>query len=182
MGGRRPCLAAGGKRKKEIEAIQNAIDADKIYNLGLPTTKLDTLPLSDLIQKISRVFQNFKPAEVLVPHRGDVHSDHRIVFDATAACCKWFRYPSIERVMAYETLSETEFCLDPNYNFQPSVFINITDYLDKKQEVLQTYKSELSEFPFPRSIENVRALAQYRGATAGFKAAEAFQLLKERIT
>jgi len=33
--------------------------------------------------------------------------------------------------------------------------------------------------PFPRSIENIKAMALNRGATAGVKYAEAFMLLKE---
>jgi hypothetical protein len=37
----------------------------------------------------------------------------------------------------------------------------------------------MGTFPFPRSEENIRALAMYRGATAGVEAAEAFVLLKE---
>jgi hypothetical protein len=35
-------------------------------------------------------------------------------------------------------------------------------------------------FPFPRSVEAIRALAAVRGAASGFVAAEAFQLLRER--
>ena len=82
--------------------------------------------------------------------------------------------------MAYETLSETEFGLDPDTGFHPNVFVDIRPFLKRKIELLQIYKSELGEFPFPRSETAVRALAQYRGATAGFEAAEAFILLVQR--
>ena len=93
---------------------------------------------------------------------------------------QWFRYPSVRRVLAYETLSETEFGLDPETRFQPNVFVDISHFLKRKIEMLQIYKSELGPFPFPRSATAVQALAQYRGATAGFEAGEAFQLLRER--
>ena len=43
---------------------------------------------------------------------------------------------------------------------------------------MSIYKSELGEHPFPRSIENINALATYRGASVGVKFAEAFQLIK----
>jgi len=43
---------------------------------------------------------------------------------------------------------------------------------------LKLYQSELDEFPFPRSIDAIEALAKVRGVAAGFTAAEAFQLLK----
>jgi LmbE family N-acetylglucosaminyl deacetylase len=63
--------------------------------------------------------------------------------------------------------------------FQPNFFVNISEYLEKKIEILNTYESEVGTFPFPRSEKSVRALASYRGATAGVEAAEAFMLLKE---
>ena len=136
--------------------------------------------MSDLIDKFSAVFKEFQPVEVLLPCRSDVHTDHRLVFDAAVACTKWFRYPSVKRVIAYETISETEFGLDPDNSFQPNYFVDISEFLDLKLEIMAVYKSELSDFPFPRSIEAIRALAALRGSTAGFMAAEAFQLLRER--
>jgi LmbE family N-acetylglucosaminyl deacetylase len=109
-----------------------------------------------------------------------VHTDHRAVFDAGAACAKWFRYNSIRRVFAYETLSETEFTLDAQPPFAPNFFVDITNFLERKLEIMAVYQSEMSEFPFPRSVEAIRALASLRGASSGFRAAEAFQLLRER--
>ena len=81
----------------------------------------------------------------------------------------------------YETLSETEFGLEQNETFHPNVFIDISSFLERKLELLKIYASELNDFPFPRSETTLKALAQLRGASAGFKAAEAFQLLRERI-
>jgi N-acetylglucosamine malate deacetylase 1 len=168
------------QRDTEIEKVQGLYRCSEVFNLRLPTTRLDQLPTGELIGHFSAVFKEFQPEEVLLPHRCDIHSDHRLVFDTVAACTKWFRYPSVRRVLAYETLSETEFGLDPDSRFQPNYFVDIAAYLESKLNVLSVYASELGTFPFPRSIEAVRALATLRGATAGFLAAEAFQLLRER--
>ena len=46
---------------------------------------------------------------------------------------------------------------------------------------MKIYKSEIREHPFPRSAKNIRALATFRGATAGIEYAEAFMVLKEII-
>jgi LmbE family N-acetylglucosaminyl deacetylase len=148
--------------------------------LGLPTAKLDAQPLASLVQRIGDVIRAANPTEVLVPSPSDVHSDHRVVFEAVAGCAKWFRYPSIQRVLSYETPSETDFSLDPDVSFRPNVFVDISAHLERKMEILSVYASELGEFPFPRSAQAVRALAQVRGAASGFAAAEAFQLLNER--
>lgn len=167
-------------RDAEIDAVSRAVGFDAVFNLGLPTTRLDEVPLGDLVTRMSAVFRDFAPTEVLLPNRGDAHSDHRIVFDAAVACTKWFRYPSVRRVLAYETLSETDFGLAPGEAFEPNYFVDISAHLEAKLAALRLYASELHDFPFPRSIEALRALAAVRGVASGFDAAEAFHLLRER--
>ena len=146
--------------------------------LEFPTTKLDIVPDSELINAVSSVFHIFQPEEIFLPHPGDIHSDHRITFDAVAACTKWFRYPSVKRVLAYETLSETEFSMVAQNAFLPNVFIDIEPHLKRKLELLKIYRTEMGKFPFPRSEIAVRALAERRGSQAGCFFAEAFQLLR----
>jgi len=169
------------QRIDEIKSVTELFDFDSVFELNFPTTQLDQVPMSDLVSAISDAFKKFEPEEVFVPHPADVHSDHRIVFDAVAGCTKWFRYPSIKRVLAYETLSETDFSLGTNQGFRPNVFVNIEPYLDDKLRAMDIYASELGTFPFPRSHEAIRALATLRGAASGFKSAEAFELLRENL-
>ena len=49
--------------------------------------------------------------------------------------------------------------------------------MDKKNEIMRIYESELGVHPFPRSIRNIKALSTFRGAMIGTEYAEAFQLL-----
>jgi N-acetylglucosamine malate deacetylase 1 len=168
------------QRAQEIDKVVELMGFDHVYNLALPSAQLDRLPMSDLVEKFSKVFQEFQPIEVLLPCRSDVHTDHRLVFDATGACVKWFRHPYVKRVLAYETISETEFNLDSSSPFKPNFFVDVSEFLERKLEVMAVYESELGCFPFPRSIEAIRALAILRGSASGFMAAEAFQLLRER--
>jgi LmbE family N-acetylglucosaminyl deacetylase len=168
------------QRASEIRRVSELFDFDEVFTLDFPTTQLDRLPMSDLVAGISEVFRSFEPEEVFVPHPSDVHTDHRIVFDAAASCTKWFRYPSVKRVLAYETLSETDFSLGTYSVFRPNVFVDIESFLEEKLRVMSIYESELGAFPFPRSHEAIRALAILRGAASGFRAAEAFELLRER--
>tara|TARA_B100000787_G_C16146173_1_gene274338 strand:+ start:17 stop:697 length:681 start_codon:yes stop_codon:yes gene_type:complete len=168
------------QRADEIQRITQLYDFDQVYTLNFQTTQLDTIPMSDIVSAVSGVFKSFKPDEVFVPHPADVHTDHRVVFNAVSACTKWFRYPSVKRVLAYETLSETDFGLGTDQAFRPNVFVDIEQFFSKKLEVMNIYASEVGEFPFPRSHEAIRALATLRGSASGFKAAEAFELLRER--
>ncbi len=137
------------QRDEEIDKVVELVGFDSVYNLRLPSAKLDRLPMNDLIDKFSAVFEAFQPVEVLLPCRSDVHTDHRLVFDAGAACTKWFRYPSVKKVLAYETISETEFSLDQDNSFHPNYFFDISEYLERKLEIMAVYKSELGDFPFP---------------------------------
>lgn len=167
------------QRADEINRVRDLFGFDEVFILNYPTTQLDRVPMSDLVTAFSDIFKSFEPEEVFVPHSSDVHTDHRLVFDAVASCTKWFRYPSIKRILAYETLSETDFSLSGCECFRPNVFINISPFIAEKVKVMSIYSSEVGAFPFPRSKEAIRALASLRGAASGCNAAEAFMLLKE---
>lgn len=169
------------QREKQISEVTRMMGFLEVFNLGLPSTRLDTLPMSELVDQFSAVFKSFRPEQLFLPNPSDVHTDHRVVFDAATACTKWFRYPSVRRVLAYETLSETEFALAAAPQFHPNYFVDISAFMERKLEVMGIYASELGEFPFPRSVAALRALAAVRGAASGFAAAEAFQLLRERL-
>ena len=168
------------ERAREIQRVRQLYEFDEVYALNFPTTLLYTVPMRDLVESVSNVFKTFEPEEVFVPHPADTHTDHRVVFNAVSACTKWFRYPSVNRVLAYETLSETDFGLGTDQAFRPNVFVDIADFVTKKLVAMDIYASEVGEFPFPRSHEAIRALATLRGAASGYKSAEAFELLRER--
>lgn len=169
-------------RRREIEQVAAEYCFDSVQELGLSPAGLDGLPMSDIISGFGKIFSNISPDVIYLPYRGDAHTDHRVVFDAAAACVKWFRYPSVSRVLAYETLSETDFPINPDIcGFRPNVFVDISEFLEKKLSIAGIYDSEMASYPFPRSKIALRALAQLRGSGSGFCAAEAFMLLRERI-
>jgi LmbE family N-acetylglucosaminyl deacetylase len=168
------------KREYEIKRVAELYNFDGVYKLEFPTMRIDEISMSNLIKKISDIFLEVKPNVIYLPFKDDVHSDHRKVFEATFSCTKSFRYPFIKQVYMMETLSETEFAPSLKENsFVPNVFVDITQFLEKKIQIMKVFKSEIKEHPFPRSVENIKALAIFRGATAGVKYAESFMLLKE---
>jgi LmbE family N-acetylglucosaminyl deacetylase len=170
-------------RRQEIEQVRQGLGIlpQHLFELNFPTTRLDELPVNELINRFSKVFADFQPNEVLLPHAHDIHSDHRVVFDVACACTKWFRYSSVKRVLSYETLSETDFVLKPEGVFRPTSYVDISPFIERKLALMRCYPSELGDHPFPRSETALRSLAYLRGAQAGFEYAEAFQLLRERI-
>lgn len=168
------------ERQLEIAAVSNAYGFDEVFKLDYPTIKLDTVPLFQLVESISNVFTKIKPDIVFLPNGSDVHSDHKITFDVVISSTKNFRVPFVKKLLMYEVVSETEFSVSLQKNiFTPNSFSDITEYLEKKIKIMEIYKSEMGKHPFPRSKENIKALATFRGATAGTCSAEGFMLLKE---
>jgi len=167
-------------REDEIIKVERLFDFDSVNRLGLPTTKVDKYSMSELISKISSVVKKVKPNIIYLPFKSDVHSDHKYIFDAAYSCTKSFRYTFINKIYMMETLSETEFSVSTKEeSFTPNVFVDISNYIGRKIEIMKIYESEIGGHPFPRSERNIRALATYRGATSGCDYAESFMLLKE---
>ena len=168
------------RRQDEIKKVSKLYNFDSVNNLELKTMQVDEYNMSELISKISKVVNEVKPNIIYLPFKGDVHSDHRKIFEASYSCTKSFRYPFIKKLYMIETLSETEFAPSTKEDsFVPNVFIDISDFMDKKIEIMEIFESEVAEHPFPRSVRNIKALGTLRGATTGCEYAESFMLLKE---
>ena len=168
------------QRETEIKDVSKKYRFKKVFNFKLPTTKIDTFPLSQLIEKITDIYNKIEPEVIYMPFVGDVHTDHQIIVKALQSTIKWFRFPFIKRVLMYETLSETEYNYIDSRSFKPNVFVDISHYLAKKIHIMKTYESEIGTFPFPRSEEAMSSLASFRGSQSGYMAAEAFELAYER--
>ena len=167
-------------RQEEIHKISQAFGFNSVINMKLNTMRVDEYFMGELIEQISQVINKIQPNIIYLPFKNDVHSDHRKIFDAVYSCTKSFRYPFVKKIYMMETLSETEFAPPiPAESFAPNVFVDISNYFEKKLEIMKIYKSEVGEHPFPRSIKNIESLATFRGATAGCIYAESFVLLKE---
>jgi len=166
-------------REAEIASVARRFGFASVTCLGFPTTTLSGAVLGEMVACLGKALDACRPEWVLGPYYGDVHSDHRIVFDAIQACCKPFRNSFVKKVLCYETLSETEQGIMQGAAFAPNLFVDITGFVEEKISILRLYESELQEFPFPRSVESVKALATFRGSMSGVSAAEAFMLLRE---
>lgn len=166
-------------RQEEINKAANLFGFEKVFKLDYPTMSLSSSSLLKLIPEISEIFLEVQPEIIYTLNRSDAHSDHRHLSDAVMACTKSFRYPFIKKVLMYECISETEFAPSfPEKVFIPNYFVDITKFLDKKIEIMNVFESELGEPPFPRSVENIKALARFRGSSVGCHFAEAFQVVK----
>ena len=82
-------------------------------------------------------------------------------------------------IFAFETASSTEWSTPAiGEVFRPDRFVDVSRTIEKKMNALKCYDEEMRPFPHARSYEAIRALATWRGATAGLAAAEAFATLR----
>ena len=177
----------GSRDGTDLQSIQDrstaavfangVLGTDSLQLLNMPDNRLDGLDLLDVVKLIERYVTQIRPDTILTHHPGDVNIDHRIVHDAVIATCRPQPGFPVRELLFFETPSSTEWRPPTSCEpFVPNYFVDISDTLDKKLDALEAYGDELREFPHPRSIQAVEALARWRGATVGVLAAEAFVL------
>src|SRR5215510_5096183 len=170
------------RREREIEQVSAAYGFANRFRLTLPAARLDTVPLEDLMAAIDEIVVKVRPDWIYTVHAGDVHTDHRAVFQATMSAVKSFNSANkgVSRLLSYETVSSTDATPPgPSTVFLPIVYCDITPFLERKLEIMSLYGGEVHPYPLPRALESIRALARFRGASVATEYAEAFMLLRE---
>lgn len=164
----------------EMQEVFRFCGIDDYFGLTFAPSILESYTRKEINQAIYNVVEKCQPEEVYIPHWGDMQKDHQIAAEAAMVSLRSKYSLPVKRIYAYETLSETGIHY-PSVDkaFIPNVYVDISEYLEKKTEALKLYKSQISDFPDLRSVETVEALARYRGATVNVMAAEAFMLIRE---
>jgi len=148
--------------------------------LDFPAPELDTISLAELSRSIAAVISELMIDTLYLPHLGDIHHDHKAVFNAGLVAARPVQQNTVRRVYAYETLSETEWAVPKGSDaFIPTRFVNVSDVFTAKLDAMKCFKSQLRDFPNPRSLKAIEALANFRGSTVGFTHAEAFICIRE---
>jgi LmbE family N-acetylglucosaminyl deacetylase len=164
-------------REREIKESNKILGIKKTYFLNYPTVKLDTIPQKELNDSIVKIVNKIKPDIAYIPFKGDLNKDHRLLFEASLVALRPIHH-KVKKILSYEILSETEWGQEIEV-FKPNVYVDITKTFNKKIEAMKAYGSELREFPHPRSLKAMEALAIKRGSEIGVKYAESFYLIRE---
>ena len=177
-----PKLYSDERIKNVREEARNAhqvLGVKETVFFDFPAPELDTISSSEISRAIADVIKKLDIQTVFLPHRGDIHHDHRVVFNAGLVACRPVGQYSVNEIYAYETLSETEWAAPfADDAFIPTKFVNITEQMNFKLEAMKCFRSQLKPFPNARSLETIEALAKFRGATVGFERAEGFMLIR----
>ena len=167
------------KIKKEALQAHKLLGVTETVFLDLPVVNLKNLEVDKLNASFLEIVQKVKPDVACIPHKGDMHIDHYEVTMAAMVALRPVNNPQLKAIYAYETLSETEWSIPNAENaFMPNVWNDITNTFTSKVEAMKCYQTQLQEFPHPRSLQAIDALANLRGSTICVNKAEAFMCLR----
>ena len=150
--------------------------------LNLPVVHLKETDTHIKNKKFCEVVERIKPEIAFIPHIGDMHIDHAETAMAAMVALRPISNPQLRAIYAYETLSETEWNI-PNVSnaFIPNTWSDISETIELKKRAMLCFKEQVHDFPHPRSIKAIEALAQLRGSTVGVRYAEAFSLVRSIV-
>lgn len=146
-----------------------------------PDNQLDIIPLLKIVNLVDSSITRFQPNIILTHCANDLNIDHHIVNKAVTTACRPQKNNPVKTLLFFEVPSSTEWQITTKKQaFIPNWYEDITNTISYKIKALKKYKTELRKWPHPRSIKGVRALAEWRGASSGYKAAEAFVLGRKK--
>ena len=132
---------------------------------------------------ISEIVKSYKPNVILIPSKGDLHKDHKIINYATRVASRPYLDSNndIRLILEYEILSETNiYQLDVQDIFMPNFYVDISQTIENKLLAFSKYKSQMQLNNQPRSIESIKTLARYRGMSLNTKYAEAYKIIFQK--
>ena len=167
--------------RNEAKEAHNLLGVKKTIFLEFPAPSLNAFPEYKISVELSKIFQDFCPTHLYLPHPGDIHQDHKAIYRASLVAARPQGNNVISFIYCYETLSETEWTPMHEKPFVPNHFVDVTSVFNSKIDAMKCFASQLKAFPHSRSIETFEALAKYRGATIGVERAEAFIVERQII-
>ncbi|WP_427338095.1 PIG-L deacetylase family protein [Caloranaerobacter sp. DY30410] len=151
-----------------------------VYFSNLPDNRFDSIDLLDIIKEVEKYVDMLKPDIIYTHHYGDLNIDHRKTFESVITACRPVGEYSVKEIYTFETPSSTEWNFKYEDNiFKPNVFIDIEDTIKDKLDAIACYKTEIRDYPHPRSLKALKIIAQRWGIIVGKKYVEVFELIRK---
>jgi len=172
-------------RLQESEAARAYANAAVRVNVGMADGFFQNTPENKM--KIIEVIRRFQPDLVLANATLDRHPDHGNASKMTYEACFLSGLSKIETV--YNNLSQAKWrprkILNyiQDYDIKPDVVIDVTDYMDKKIELVLQYKSQFYDpnskedatpISSPEFIDKLKGRAIEHGRRIGVRYGEGF--------
>lgn len=169
------------ERREKARSAGDVLGVGDVSVLDYWGNQLDDVALIDVVRDVESKVDSFEPRVIYTHHYGDLNVDHQLVARAVRTAARPTTDSPVDRILSFETLSATEWAMPTSDTaFQPTVFVDVGDHLERKMDAIGVYEVEMRDRPHPRSFESIRSNARVWGEKFGLPAAEPFELLLER--
>ena len=119
---------------------------------------------AETIRVVEDILQKIQPSVILCPFGEDTHQDHRNLAKVVMSASRNSR-----NLLLYETPTTS-----PNFN--PNIFVDITEVLDRKIKTLLAHRSQLMKTNIRDTsiLDMVTSTANFRGVQGRVRYAEGF--------
>lgn len=149
------------------------------YNFDYPDNNMDSTSLIEVVKSIEGVLKAYDATIIYTHHGGDLNIDHQIVHRAVMTAARPMPSSTINKILTFEVNSSTEWSNENIGNsFIPNYYIDISNELAEKEQLLQCYQEEMHAYPHSRSVAAILNRNKVRGSDVGRVAAEAFMLIR----
>lgn len=160
----------------EIQKANKTIGIKKVFIESFPDNRFDSVDLLDIIKVITKVKEEVNPDIIFTHYENDLNIDHQLTYKAVITATRPMKDECVKEIYSFEILSSSEW----NYplSFSPDTFFDISTTIDLKIKAMKEYKSELCEYPHPRSLEGIKLNSRYHGMRVGKNNIEAFKTIR----
>ncbi|HUP32681.1 MAG TPA: PIG-L deacetylase family protein [Gaiellaceae bacterium] len=160
-------------------AAASELGIDDVRLEQLPDNAFDSVPLLDVVKLVESTGRSVEPAVVYTHHPGDLNVDHGITTQAVLTAFRPLPGTPARTLLAFETLSSSEWNYAPGApRFRPQWYVDIGGVLERKIRALEAYRTEIRDYPHPRSSRGLEIASRRVGMDVGLEHAEAFEVLR----
>ena len=156
----------GGVPAERVREAARAAElmAVRLFHLEVGDGKLGDIDAT--AREIRRVIDEVHPDTIYTHSAHDFNQDHRNVHEATLAAAA-----DVARILCYQSASST-------VEFQPSRFIAVDEYMDRKLAVIRAYTSQVRQRRY-LDAELLRATGRYWSRYGQTRFVEPFEVIRE---
>ena len=168
--------------KTEMLKANKLIGIKEVFQADFPDNAFDSVPLLNIVKKVEEIKHKIEPEIIFTHHIGDMNIDHQITHKAVLTATRPMADEPVKSVYSMEVPSSTEWnAFAKETIFVPNVFVDITETVDLMVKAMDCYRSELREYPHPRSLQHIKELAQNNGIKVGLRYSENFILVRRVV-
>jgi LmbE family N-acetylglucosaminyl deacetylase len=172
-------------RLGEFESVMKLLDVDDwdvLFTDERTHLALDMVPRKEIVRLLESdgrlSIDSVRPTAVLIPassYNQDHEALYRACVTATRPGATGEKY-TVPFVLAYDNTAL--FWVPEREHFHPTVYIDVSDFLEVKIEALRLHASQVREPLYHGSPESLELATKVRGREVGVAAAEGFVLLR----